>query len=84
MSAAIFQRGQTPAFLGWLTANQNGYVTNWLLNGKLIVLHTATCGTLQVKNIKGQKVCSESKTVLDNWCRSRFGRKPDACCVCDP
>jgi hypothetical protein len=84
MNPVIFSRGETAAFLAWTAANPNGFVTNWLLKGKLLVLHLACCRTLRVENIKGQKVCSVDRAELDQWCLEQFKRKPGPCGVCHP
>jgi hypothetical protein len=84
MNPVIFSRGETAAFLAWTAANPNGFVTNWLLKGKLLVLHLACCRTLQVENIKGQKVCSADRAEPDQWCLAQFKRKPEPCGVCNP
>ena len=83
MKQVIFRTGQTDGFLSWIAANPDGFVVNWLQKGKLIVLHSAKCRTLQVKNIKGEKVCAD-KATLNQWSLSRFRRKPDPCGACNP
>ena len=83
MKEVTFPKGKTHAFRKWVAANPDGFVVNWLQNGKLIVLHSARCGALQVKNIKGEKVCAD-KATLSQWCLFRFKRKPDPCGLCNP
>ena len=79
-------------YLNWIEKNSKGYALNVLKkpNLKYLVIHRAKCRTISTNKrtnwtTKGnRKICSMSKTELDEWCQKEVGGIPKYCKLCKP
>ena len=81
-------------YLAWVESHQHGFVVNTTRSPDpgYLILHRAGCGTIRGKPARGArwttgdfiKVCSETRTALDQWASQLAGGELHPCGLCRP
>ena len=89
----IFEDDDT-GYLAWVESHQHGFVVNSTRtpDPRYLILHRASCGTITGKPARGDrwttgdfiKVCSDTRSDLEQWARQISGDELHPCRLCRP